>query len=239
MLAGALALAEKDDKPFESEIIRLAEKEVLCCRGCRICMDRGEELCPHRDSAAEICAKMREADAVILASPVYVEDVCGSMKNLIDRMAYNCYRPQFAGKLAFVLVTSGTGATPHTAKTMAAALQLWGFVYSGALRLRMGAWMNEADLAQRHGKAVKKAAKKVYTGLKSGRAQRPPIRSLLVFAVQQISWRKERAKSVTLEHWRGKGWLDAGCTYYIPHRKNALAKGAARVIGRVLALFFT
>lgn len=239
MLIGALAnLAENDGKPFESEIIRLAEREVLCCRGCRICMDKGEDRCPCRDSIAEISAKMHKADAVMLASPIYVEDVSGSMKNFIDRMAYNCYRPPFAGKLAFVLVTSGTGATTHAAKTAATALQLWGFVYTGALRLRTGKWMSEADMAKRYDKAVKTAAKKIYIGLKNGVAQRPSVRSLLVFSVQQISWRKEETQSVTREYWHERGWLDAGCTYYISHRKNALATGIARVIGRVLALFF-
>jgi multimeric flavodoxin WrbA len=34
----------------------------------------------------------------VFASPIYVEDVNGAMKNFIDRMAYNCHRPRFFGR---------------------------------------------------------------------------------------------------------------------------------------------
>jgi multimeric flavodoxin WrbA len=36
---------------------------------------------------------MMRAEAYVFASPVYVEDINGVMKNWIDRMAFNSHRP--------------------------------------------------------------------------------------------------------------------------------------------------
>lgn len=53
----------------------------------------GEDHCPLRDDVSEIKKKIDDADIIILASPVYVEDVSGLLKNWIDRMAFVCHRP--------------------------------------------------------------------------------------------------------------------------------------------------
>lgn len=238
LCAGLAALAKTGGMEVETDMISLNATELKPCRGCRACFEKGEERCPLGDAAISIAEKTRGAGAVILASPVYVEDVSGTMKTFIDRMAYNCYRPAFAGKLAFAVTTSGVGSTTHAAKTMAGALQLWGFKVSGTMRLRMGEKMSEDELTERCGKTLKAAVKKVYSGLKTGAALRPTVRSLIVFAVQQISWQKAREQSLTREYWQKKGWLEAGCTYYIPHRRNRALTAAARIIGRVVALFF-
>ncbi len=232
------ALAKAEGVEIKTDIVKLGETELKLCRGCRNCFEKGEESCPCKDSGRDIAQKMREADAIILASPVYVEDVSGTMKTFIDRMAYNCYRQALAGKLAFALTTSGVGSTTHALKTMTGALHLWGFTLSGTLRLRMGEKMSESELTERYGKTLKAAAKKIYSGLKTGAAIRPSVRSLIVFKVQQISWQKTKEQSITRDYWQEQGWLDSRRTYYIPHRRSRALTAAARIIGRAVALFF-
>lgn len=234
--AGALAQASGDD--FSFEVVHLSAVNLAPCRGCRLCFEQGEEKCPCKDSLLAVRDRVAAADSVILASPVYVEDVSGVMKNFIDRFAFHCYRPAFAGKPALVLTTSGLGATTHARKTMAAALRLWGFSLSAIVNFRMGARMKPEEIESHHGDAIRASAKRLYTAWKSGAALRPSLYSLIVFTVQQHSWRRQITPSETSRsYWEQKGWLDPKCGYYIPHQRK-LAQGLARFAGHAIAKFF-
>ena len=105
--------AEAQRLNLEIDRLSLSRETIQPCRGCRLCFERGEEFCPNRDSVLSIQKKLESADAVVAASPVYVEDVNGIMKTWIDRMAFNCHRPAFCGKCAAVLTTS-EAALPAT-----------------------------------------------------------------------------------------------------------------------------
>lgn len=59
----------------------MAYSDIQFCRGCRIYFDKGEELCPIKNGLLNIRDKINSADGIILASPVYVEDINGIMKN--------------------------------------------------------------------------------------------------------------------------------------------------------------
>lgn len=96
---------------FTCKTISLSEMSVAPCRGCRVCFNNSEALCPHKDDVFSIKSSMDEADIIIIGSPVYVEDVTGLTKNWIDRMAYSCHRPFLYGKLVHIFTTSGAGAS--------------------------------------------------------------------------------------------------------------------------------
>ncbi len=60
---------------------------ALNYRGCQACMSckKNSELCILRDDLSEVLQAVREADVIVLASPVYFGDVTGQMKLFIDR----------------------------------------------------------------------------------------------------------------------------------------------------------
>ena len=107
------ALAARNNETLEMEALYLGHEEIRMCRGCRVCFDEGEEKCPLEDGMQAIKTKMSEADGLLVASPVYVNDVSGAMKNWMDRLAYVCHRPEFAGKCAYLVATVGDGPTAH------------------------------------------------------------------------------------------------------------------------------
>jgi len=74
-------------------------------------------MCPLAYEVALIRTKMDAADGLIVASPVYVDDVSGLMKNPLDRLAYLSHRPLLACTCAFTLATVGGGTTGHTVRT--------------------------------------------------------------------------------------------------------------------------
>ena len=67
----------------EIEIISLKNKEIKFCKGCFSC--QGTEQCVIKDDAAEIVKKMKQADALVFATPIYYYEMSGQMKTMLDR----------------------------------------------------------------------------------------------------------------------------------------------------------
>lgn len=67
----------------EVEIIRVAEKNIACCRACYACKKDG--VCVIKDDMAEVLQKMIDADVLVLASPVYFYSIDAQLKAVIDR----------------------------------------------------------------------------------------------------------------------------------------------------------
>lgn len=68
----------------EAEKIFLRDKTIGYCTGCSACSLHGLP-CPQQDDAAEVIARMLEADVLVLATPVYFYTMSAQMKTLIDR----------------------------------------------------------------------------------------------------------------------------------------------------------
>lgn len=66
------------------EKINLKDKKINYCTGCGTCFN-GDKACSQKDDMSEILDKMINADALVLATPVYFYTMCGQMKTLIDR----------------------------------------------------------------------------------------------------------------------------------------------------------
>jgi multimeric flavodoxin WrbA len=84
VVAEALKAAEEDGA--ETELLRLADRDVKPCDACLSCRKTGE--CRIPDDFNPIFEKMFQADGIILASPVYFSSATPQMKALIDRAGY-------------------------------------------------------------------------------------------------------------------------------------------------------
>jgi multimeric flavodoxin WrbA len=103
------ALDELASRGLAVEKIMLSEHRVLPCEG----HDECEELaaCPLDDDAAALLERMYRADGLILATPVYYEDVSGQMKVFIDRNCFNNYHEVWlsARSVGLIAVAESTG----------------------------------------------------------------------------------------------------------------------------------
>jgi multimeric flavodoxin WrbA len=70
----------------ETENVFLAGKKVLPCTGCNACWMKTPGICAQRDDMDELLAKVIASDVVVFATPVYVDNVTGLMKNFMDRL---------------------------------------------------------------------------------------------------------------------------------------------------------
>jgi multimeric flavodoxin WrbA len=230
------ALAASRGTPIDFETVFLADHDIRPCRGCRACFDLGEERCPLEDDVPLIRAKMEAADALILASPVYMDDVSGLIKNLIDRLAYLSHRPAMGGTCAFTLATVGGSTTRRTNRTMDAALLTWGFHLASRSGMKMGALATGGELP-RFQPSVDKGADRLFSAVVDQRAFKPAFVSLMMFRIQQLVWAREPTESHDRAYWQEKGWLTPGCTFYMPHRANPIKVVLARWTGAIVHHF--
>ena len=75
-----------EEEGIETELIRLAGLTIKPCTHCDICIS--EERCNIDDDLWPIYTKMKEADVIILASPVYFGSASSEIKAVMDRTGY-------------------------------------------------------------------------------------------------------------------------------------------------------
>jgi multimeric flavodoxin WrbA len=227
--------AERVAEPLDFEMVNLGSQDIRMCQGCRVCFDRGEDKCPLKDDLLAVKAKMKAADGIIVATPVYVNDVNGVVKNWIDRMAHVCHRPEFAGKCVYLLATVASGPTYHALMTLNMAMRTWGIYLAGQAGFKTGALSSLDGIRSLHSHQIDAAARTLFRAVHSGQAARPSFFSLMTFRIQQHAWNTHIDSSLDYRYWRDQGWLDRSQTFYIPHRAGWLKVALARLAGALLA----
>jgi multimeric flavodoxin WrbA len=71
--------------PEDLDIRVLSEMHFHGCIGCRGCRKEGSKGCVVKDDMQELYAEMRDADAIILGSPIFYGEITGQMKCFMDR----------------------------------------------------------------------------------------------------------------------------------------------------------
>jgi multimeric flavodoxin WrbA len=229
-------IASEKAVPLELETIDLGHKEIGMCRGCRACFDRGEDKCPLKDDFLSTKTAVQAADGVIIASPIYVDDINGITKNWIDRMAHVCHRPEFAGKAAYLVTTVGSSPSSHSLRTLFLAFTTWGFYISGQDGFVTGAKMDAEELNAKFSKRTERIARKLFSDIAEGKTLRPSFVSLMMFKIYQQVWKDDK-DTVDSRYWHDKGWVDPRANYYFPPRTNPVIIFLARLTGSILVRF--
>ncbi len=73
---------------IEVEVIHVGNKVIRGCLACNGCVKNQNERCVIDDEVNEWIQKMKEADGIILGSPVHYSAIGGTMKSFLDRAFY-------------------------------------------------------------------------------------------------------------------------------------------------------
>ena len=82
----AQALAEGARRKNTVEIVSVADYKVNPCIGCNSCFAREQNQCFQQDDMAQIYEKLKTADIVVAASPVYFYGISAQLKAVVDRL---------------------------------------------------------------------------------------------------------------------------------------------------------
>lgn len=83
-----IAAEELRKEGIEVEIIHVGNKIIRGCLACNGCVKNQNERCVIDDEVNEWIQKMKEADGIILGSPVHYSAIGGTMKAFLDRAFY-------------------------------------------------------------------------------------------------------------------------------------------------------
>lgn len=220
--------------PVEFEYLWLKDINLSACRGCFTCFTNGEENCPIKDAAPEIEQKVRDADGVIFASPVYGMNVSGLLKTFIDRFSYIFHRPRFFDKKALILTTTGALGDKEVLNYLDLVASVWGFRVAGRAGLITPPGHTPSYRKQENERKLQAAAKSFVTALNAQRSRGPRLQDVIVFRAQRAAFGRAQATSpADYRYWKEKGWLEPGVHYYVDVPVNPLYSLIGWVVERM------
>jgi len=212
---------------IEYEIVQLSDYNLRACKGCIVCMDKGEEFCPLKDDRDLLIDKMLTSDGVIFASPNYSFHVSGLMKVFLDRLGYIFHRPRFFGKAFTSIVVQGI----YGGNTI---VKYFSFI-GGALGFNVvkGCCINSLEPMTEKGRkridaSIDKLSQRFYARLEKKEFPTPSLFGLMIFRMARTSRKimlNENFRDYTYN--RENGWFESD--YYYPVRLNPLNKLAGKL----------
>lgn len=122
-----------EEEEIETELIRLAGLDIRPCNACMACKEG--EMCPIDDDLFPIYTKMKEADAIILTSPVYFDSASALLKALMERTGYIARNNGrlFAGKVGGCLAVGRRTGQNFTLAQVTSWFHTLGFFMPGSI----------------------------------------------------------------------------------------------------------
>ena len=86
-------------------VVNVCQKNIKGCIACEHCHTKGHGTCVQKDDIQEVYSFLKEADMLVLASPIYYHGISGQLKCAIDRFYSAAYpaRPPRLKKIAMFL----------------------------------------------------------------------------------------------------------------------------------------
>ena len=83
-------------------LVNVAHKKIAGCLACEYCHGKGNGVCVQKDDMQELQPLFAEAEALVLASPIYYFTMCAQIQAPIQRL-YNVNKPTKLKKMALLL----------------------------------------------------------------------------------------------------------------------------------------
>ncbi len=217
----------KSHAEIEFEYVFLKDYRIEFCRGCKLCFNKGEELCPIQDDRDLLIDKMIHSDGVIFATPNYAFQVSASMKNLLDRTAFLLHRPCFFGKAYTSIVTQGIYGGNSIIKYLGNMGENLGYSTAKGCVLKTLEPVTK-DVQKKNSFEIKKAAARFNRVLMRQTAPSPSFFRLMMFRISRTSMKEMLNDDYyDYRHYRTNGWFESD--YYYDVSLNPIKKLMGRL----------
>lgn len=222
---------EARDSNIKFEYVQLSRIDLRPCRGCFVCIEKGEERCPLKDDRESLELKMKQADAVIFASPVYTYNVSWIMKNFQDRFAYRCHRPDFHGKKAMVVVTTGAVGLKFVSFLLASTMGSMGFITCAEVGVTFApAHESDEKRQKREQNKLIRQSEVFYNKLIDTKPVKPSLIKLLTFKKQRKAFIQAPKDLADYKFWKEKGWFEKKTAYYYETKIGLISKLISKIL---------
>ena len=86
-------------------VVDVCKLKIAGCLACEYCHTKGHGSCVQKDGMQEVYALLKEAEMLVIASPIYYHGISGQLKCVIDRFYAAAYptKPPHLKKVAMIL----------------------------------------------------------------------------------------------------------------------------------------
>ena len=192
------------DAGAETEMIDLADYRIVPCTACEACTFNGT--CVNDDDLPSLMARMKEADALVFGSPVYIDNITGQMKVFFDRLADAIHYQQLAGKSGCAVATTEESGGDDVVAYLSHVLNYLGIISVGGISVATGGKPEPVDAAEPAARAL---GKKLADAVRDGYAD--PVQEA-VLADNRAYFRSmveenRDFRTEEYERWVRMGWI--------------------------------
>jgi multimeric flavodoxin WrbA len=198
VLGGAAAAGAK------TEIVDLCDLLIRPCTACEACSLNGT--CVNDDDVPALVDRMKEADGIIFASPVYIDNVSGQMKVFFDRLADAIHYQILAGKYGCSVATTHTSGVTEVVAYQNHVLNYLGVIAVGAISVATGGNKEAVDAKEAEARTLgRKLTDAIANGF-SDPAQEEEITGNREFFKNMVIENRD-LRTDEYERWVRMGWI--------------------------------
>ncbi|MCX7920529.1 MAG: NAD(P)H-dependent oxidoreductase [Clostridia bacterium] len=194
------------------EYIMLSRYAISDCTGCHNCIKKGEETCHENVKVHEIQDKIKNADGIILSTPVYNQHVTALMKKFMDYLTFLWHRPSMFG-VKFFGVSSGGGMFGPVFKYLKMNVESWGGIWVDGLGVPHYDTLTE-KFKDKVDEDIRAKARKFIKAMEVKTLPRLNFSRLMWFNIWKMNAEagKEDLKK-DYEHWSKMNWFNTDYYY--------------------------
>lgn len=201
---------------FDTEIITLSDYAINYCKGCEVCILK--EGCVVKDELDQVLKKIIQCDGLVIGTPVYLNNMTGILKTLIDRTCSWFHRTPVAQKPVFLIITTQGSGINNTLKSIRESLTQWGVCYCGYIG-RKGRSLYDPI-------PTKDLAKFIQSVKEEGRGYKPTFNEVSTYMIQKVL--ATNVFPVDKIYWKEKRWMEA------PYFHGAKVNGLKRIYSNIM-----
>lgn len=128
-------------------LVNVAHKKIAGCLACEYCHGKGNGTCVQKDDMQALSPLLAEADALVLASPIYYFGMSAQIQAPIQRI-YNVNKPAKVKKMALLLSSYSPGVYDGATAQYSGICSYWGVEDAGVVTAKLDEQKTDATLAK-------------------------------------------------------------------------------------------
>lgn len=199
------------------EIYHPENTSIINCTGCLGCFQGRNCPLDKKDDMEMLKKKMLAANVVILGSPVFLHQITGTVKTIIDRTSYWTHLFKLTGKVGLSVSTSSTNGNEHVDYYLDKFQMHQGIYTIPPLSLQMDV-LNQNEIEE----MIEESAAEIVDAYKNLKKKNPTLKQERSFqAFKKIQSELERRTS------ESRYWIDNGLVDFESFQefRNAMIEG--------------